>query len=205
MLRSPHWEKKNNKYISKLFSPSKFDRDTEKPLFLEPQSLMHSSEFFLFFFLLPDTFSSSFNFLWQRKWVNVIPFLMGEQANLLTSSFVDWLNDGRETGDKRKVQKERFIWLSPLQAFLFSFSWETDYIYCWIILMSPVLHLSAFNLSPLSLHLLFPGSALILCSWKFLCLLQCSLFCFDALAFTGVQRRGTQPYQCVASLPGCGW
>lgn len=65
-------------------------------------------------FSLPDTFSSRSHFLWRRKWVNVIPFLMVEQANLLTSPIVDWLSDGREAGDKRKVQKERFIWLSPL-------------------------------------------------------------------------------------------
>lgn len=94
------------------FTPSKFDGGTEKPLFLEPQSLMDSSKKKKF--SLPDTFSSRSHFLWRRKWVNVIPFLMVEQANLLTSPIVDWLSDGREAGDKRKVQKERFIWLSPL-------------------------------------------------------------------------------------------
>ena len=65
--------------------PTEFDRDTEKASF-PGTSITHG---FVGKFALPDTFSSSFNFLRQRKWVNVIPFLMGEQANLLTSSIVD--------------------------------------------------------------------------------------------------------------------
>ena len=94
-----------NKYMSELFSLSKFDRDTEQPIFLEPQSLMHSSE------VSPDAFSCSLNFLRWRKREHVIPFLTGEQANLFTSSFVDWLGDGSKTGDKRK-STEREVYLT---------------------------------------------------------------------------------------------
>lgn len=48
-------------------------------------------------FSFPDTFSSCELFLSDGgKWVNVIPFLMVEQANLLTPlAIVDRLSDGR--------------------------------------------------------------------------------------------------------------
>lgn len=117
-------------------------------------------------FLPRDAFPCSFNFPRQRKWVNVIPFLVVERANLLTPSIVDWLGDGRAAGDKRKVQKERFIWLSPLPCS--PALGETDGSGCWIILMSPLLHPSAFTHSlSLSGRLFLPGSALICCSRKF--------------------------------------
>lgn len=103
-----------------------------------------------------------------------------------------------------KVQKERFIWLSPLPR-------------------SPSLGRAATAAAGLSRRLLFsifpPSISLSppLCvssrrgrHWsparaKFPCLLRRSHFCFDALSFTRVQRRGTRPCQCGASLPGCGW
>lgn len=146
VLGSLHWKKQTkNKYILKLLgiifliklwlfwcytranlAPCQVNlTGTQKSLF--SWNFNHSWIRQKVFFLLPDTFSSNFNFLRQRKWVYVIPFLMGEQANLLTFSIVDWLSDGREAGDKRKVQKERFIWLPTLHSSLLSFSWETDY------------------------------------------------------------------------------
>lgn len=147
-------------------------------------------------------FHRASNFLRRKKWVNVIPFLMGEQANLLTSSIVDWLGDGREAGDKGKVPKQRFIWLSPLHSSLLSVSWEADCSCCWIILMSGILQLSVLSIS---LCLLLPWKALLPCFWRLLCLLRCTWFYFDALSFRKLQRRVPWPCQCVANLPGCGW
>lgn len=71
---------------------------------------------------------------------------------------------------------------------------------CLLFTISP----HAVSLSP-HLCLLLPQRALIPCFWKFLRLFQCSCFCFDALSFTRVQRRGTRPCQWFSSLPGCGW
>lgn len=116
-------------------------------------------------FSLPHTFSSSFNFLRQRKWVNVIPFLMVEQANLLTPPIVVWLSDGREAGDKRKVQRERdlfdFLHVPALLLLGDRLYLQLDYP---DVCSSPSLGIQSPRLS---WHLLSPGSALIRCSGKF--------------------------------------
>lgn len=120
---------------------SEFDSGMEKLIFLDPLSLRELSKKCLSW----DAFPCSFNFPRQRKWVNVIPFLMVERANLLTPSIVDWLGDGRAAGDKRKVPKEIYLTFSTSLLFC---SRETHDSCCWIILMSPLLHPSAFNRTP---------------------------------------------------------
>lgn len=156
---------------------------------------------------LHDTFSSRFSFPWQRKRVNVIPFLMGEQANLLSLSIVDWLGDGGEAGDKRKSTEKiglfDFFSTSLSPALLLWGGWLSLLLDYPDVSYSPSPRMQS-PFSP-SLCLLVPGRHWSPCCGKFLCLLRCSPCCFDALSFTGVQWRGTQPCRYDAGLPGCGW
>lgn len=68
---------------------SHFDSGTGKLLFLEPQSLMEPSQKKKKSFYSETHFHVASTFLVRGKWVNVIPFLMAERANLLTPSIVD--------------------------------------------------------------------------------------------------------------------
>lgn len=126
---------------------------------------------------------------------------MVEQANLLTSSIVDWLGDGREAGDKRKVEKERFIWLSPLPCTTSPRRRTIAAGLSWPLLFSISLHSIT---PPVSWRLLSPRSHWSPASGSF-------CVCNNAVDFAvtrylqWVQQRGTRPCQYIAILLGCGW
>lgn len=124
--------------------------------------------------------------------------LFTEQANLFFPSFVDWLCNGREAGDKRKVQKERFIWLSALHSCLLSFSWEADseLLPDYPNVCDSLCQHSS-SLAP-SLCLLLPWEALIPGFRRFLRLLHLSGFCFEAFIFhwSAMKENETLPVHC---------